>query len=400
MTVFVSLEERFARTADGQVWSGSTFSHSFWKRYLDVFDQVRVTARVANAKTTLQSWKRVNGEGVTFVALPYYVGPLEYAREFFSIGAAIQRALSRTDAVIMRAPSPIAHRVHRELTPGHPFGLEVVGDPYEVFSPGSVKHPMRPFLRRFMTNWLKDQCQEACAVAYVTRGALQRRYPPKGTAFSTTYSSIELGDGAFLANPRTFGVQTCPARIISVGTLEVLYKGFDILIDAVSGCIKAGLDIRLVIIGDGRCRLELEKRAQLCGIEQQVAFAGHIPAGEAVRNELDRADLFVLASRTEGLPRAMIEAMARGLPCIGSAEGGIPELLAAEDLVPRGNAMALARKIREVISDPDRMTRMSAANLARARDYHDFVLTGRRRQFFTYIREATQEWSKRHAYRH
>ena len=395
MPVFISLEERFARTADGQVWSGRTFSYSFWKRYLDVFEQVRVIARVANLKTRPQSWKRADGEGVTFVALPCYVGPLEYAIQFFSIRATIRKALSRTEAVILRVPSPIAHCVHRELAPGQAFGLEVVGDPYEVFAPGSVKHPMRPFLRRFMTNRLKGQCQEACAVAYVTSGTLQRRYPPRSMAFSTIYSSIELGDDAFLTNPRTFVVQTRAARIVSVGTLEVLYKGFDILIDAVSSCIKAGLQIELVIIGDGRRRLELQKRAQLCGIEQHITFAGRVPAGEAVRNELDRADLFVLASRTEGLPRAMIEAMARGLPCIGSAVGGIPELLAPENLVSPGDTALLARKIREVLSDPDRMARMSAANLARAHDYHDSVLTRRRRQFFTYIREVTQEWNER-----
>jgi len=59
------------------------------------------------------------------------------------------------------------------------------------------------------------------------------------------------------------------------------------------------------------------------------------------------------------MPRAMIEAMARGLPCIGSAVGGIPELLSSEDLVSRGDAGALALKIMEVVSQPDRMTRMS-----------------------------------------
>ncbi len=397
MRVFVSVEERFVRTADGRVWSGGSGSYSFWKRYLGVFGQVRVIARVANATKPPGSWwRRADGEGVAFDALPYYVGPLEYAQQYFSIKETIRKALSRMDAVIMRVPSPIAHCVQRELAPGHPFGLEVVGDPYEVLAPGSIKHAMRPFLRRLLTNQLKRQCCEACAVAYVTNGALQRLYPRKDTAFSTTYSSIELGDDAFLSNPRSFAVLTPPLRIISVGSLEVLHKGFDVLIDAVAACIKAGLQIQLVIVGDGRFRPELQQRAQLRGIGQQVRFAGQIPSGAAVRNELDYADIFILVSKAEGLPRAMIEAMARGLPCIGSAVDGIPELLPPEELVPRGDATALARKMTEVIKDPARMTRMSAANLARARDYHDSALTHRRRQFFAHVREATREWRRRH----
>ena len=88
----------------------------------------------------------------------------------------------------------------------------------------------------------------------------------------------------------------------------------------------------------------------------------------------------------------MIEAMARGLPCIGSTVGGIPELLPAEDLVPPGDAPALARKIMEVLGDPDRMARMSARNLATAAEYRDDILSERRRAFYTYLRDRTQAW--------
>ena len=59
----------------------------------------------------------------------------------------------------------------------------------------------------------------------------------------------------------------------------------------------------------------------------------------------------------------MVEAMARGLPCIGSAVGGIPELLPADDLVTPGDAPGLARKLQEVLSDPARLARMTAGAL-------------------------------------
>ena len=88
----------------------------------------------------------------------------------------------------------------------------------------------------------------------------------------------------------------------------------------------------------------------------------------------------------------MIEAMARALPCIGSAVGGIPELLPLEDLVPPGDAAALARKIREVVGDPGRMARMSARNLEKAKEYGEETLRTRRLEFYLQVKEHTRAW--------
>jgi glycosyltransferase involved in cell wall biosynthesis len=91
----------------------------------------------------------------------------------------------------------------------------------------------------------------------------------------------------------------------------------------------------------------------------------------------------------------MVEAMARGLPCIGSTAGGIPELLPAEDLVPPGNVAALSQKIHEVATDPARMERMAKRNLAKAREYSDGALQGRRTAFYAYLRQRTEQWLRR-----
>ncbi len=86
----------------------------------------------------------------------------------------------------------------------------------------------------------------------------------------------------------------------------------------------------------------------------------------------------------------MIEAMARGLPCIGSSVGGIPELLPSQDMVPAGDIEALAEKIAEVVSAPQRLARMSRRNLARASDYRETVLSGRRKEFYDYVERCTR----------
>jgi glycosyltransferase involved in cell wall biosynthesis len=88
----------------------------------------------------------------------------------------------------------------------------------------------------------------------------------------------------------------------------------------------------------------------------------------------------------------MIEAMARALPCVGSTAGGIPELLPEADMVPPGDAAALAAKLNEVLKDPARLARMSARNLEAAREYHVDKIRAKRLAFYTHVRESTEAW--------
>jgi glycosyltransferase involved in cell wall biosynthesis len=176
-----------------------------------------------------------------------------------------------------------------------------------------------------------------------------------------------------------------------------MYKGTDVLIDAIAESIKSGLDLTCVIVGDGKFRPVLMAQAEQRGMAGRIEFAGWVTAGQAVRRALDASDLFILPSRTEGLPRALVEAMARGLPCIGSAVGGIPELLDAPELVPAGDARALSLKIQEVLTNPNRMAALSRRNLTVARDYCDTVLNERRIHFYQLVRDLTHEWELRHS---
>ena len=176
------------------------------------------------------------------------------------------------------------------------------------------------------------------------------------------------------------------ARLVVVGSLAQPYKGIDVLLRAAARCIAAGRLVETVVVGDGKYRSELERLAVELGLENRVTFTGNLPAGAAVGTILDSADLFVLPSRTEGLPRALIEAMARALPCIASDVGGIPELLSPEDLVPAGDVAALAAATLGALGDPARLAAMSARNLAKATEFHHDALSARRRAFYGNLR--------------
>ena len=390
MNVVVTTEQHFDRTPDGRVWSSGSLS--FWTRYLAAFDAVRIVARVRNVPDPPLGFRLLSGPSITFAEVPDYLGPEQYLLRLTRVAAATAKAVQNDDAVILRVPGRIGTCVESRLRKTkRPYGVEVVGDPYDVFAPGAVSHPLRPLFRQWFTYRLRLVCGRACAAAYVTEQALQRRYPPAPQAFVTHYSSIELPLTAFVKAPRAPTLAR-GSKLIFVGTMAQLYKGPDVLIDAVKKCVNAGHDVELVVVGSGRYQLKMESRALANGLANRVQFRGQLTTPEAVRAELDQAHLFVLPSRQEGLPRAMIEAMARALPCLGSTVGGIPELLSAEDLVPPNDPPALANKICEVFGDPSRLTRMSARNLERAREYSDVALTDRRKAFYEHVRACTASW--------
>ena len=395
MRVIVSLRHRFERTPDGAIWTLGQFAYSFWTRYLGTFDHVNVVARVRQVAEALPASQRADGEAVTFSPVPYYVGPWQYLLRARQVHEAVRSAITWHEAIILRVPSQIASCAVATLwRAGFPYGVEVVIDPYDVYSAGSVEHHLRPLLRQWFSRRLRRQCAAAVGAAYVTAESLQRRYPPSEGAFSTHYSSVELPDSAFVPAPSTPSPINGPFRLITVCGLSYLTKGPDVLIDAVGECVHQGLNLNLILIGSGRCRAGLEAREAALGLGERVRFRGQLPSGEAVREQLDQADLFVLPSRAEGVPRAMIEAMARGLPCIGSTVGGVPELLTPDDLVPPGDVRALAGKIRDVWSDSDRLACMSKHNLEKAKEYRWEILRQRQDEFYRYLLRRTAEWQR------
>jgi glycosyltransferase involved in cell wall biosynthesis len=87
----------------------------------------------------------------------------------------------------------------------------------------------------------------------------------------------------------------------------------------------------------------------------------------------------------------MVEAMARGCPCVGSTVGGIPELLPAEDLVRPDDVEGLAAKLRELFFNPARLEQMTRRNLAKASEYRPELLDRRRTAFYRKVREQAED---------
>ena len=398
-TLLVASETHFDRTADGRVYSTTGIDgYGFWTRYLDVFDRVVVAARTRTGRV-VGGASRVDGPGVEVAALPDYRGPWAYVRMRPRLARAMRRAVASADALCLRAPGPIAGLAWR-LRGGRPYGVEVVGDPSDALAPGAVRSATRPFARVALARELRAMCRTADAVSYVTAGTLQRRYPARD--WSTSYSSIELDDEAFVSEDdvrrrylltrlATRGTSSDPWRFVFVGSLAQRYKGLDVAIDALALCRAQGLNAHMTIVGEGVERRRFEDRARTRDVDSSVGFVGQV-APTDVRRVLDGSDVFVLPSRTEGLPRAMIEAMARGVVCVGSCVGGIPELLPRSRLAPAGDVQRLAAILAGLCTNRQDLASLALADRAVALRYRSSALRPRRIALYERVRSATQNF--------
>lgn len=137
-----------------------------------------------------------------------------------------------------------------------------------------------------------------------------------------------------------------PGRIAAVGRLLHI-KGFDLLIEAAAGLPEA----RVAIMGEGEARADLEARIAAAGLGDRVALRGHV-APERMREELRRAAVLAMPSRFEGMPLALVEALAVGCPAVAAEVGGVPEVLTPEAgrLVPPEDAGALRVALADVLA--------------------------------------------------
>lgn len=150
-----------------------------------------------------------------------------------------------------------------------------------------------------------------------------------------------------------------PATVLFAGRLTRA-KNVDVLLAALAHLRREGIEARALIVGDGPERAALEARARDLGLDAD--FAGGV-AHARMADFYARGDVLVLASETEGWPKALTEAMAYGLICVGSDRGLVPQLLADGRgvVVPPGDVEALAAALAPLLRAPGAHREMARA---------------------------------------
>ncbi len=147
-------------------------------------------------------------------------------------------------------------------------------------------------------------------------------------------------------------------------------RDFDILLQAMVRLRRTVPAARLCIIGDGVLAADLAGQVRDLGLEEAVEMAGSL-GQECVRRRLWEAAVLAMPSRSEGMPLALLEALACGVPVVATGVGGVPEVLTdgAGLLVPPEAPEEMADALARVLQDPDLASSLSKAGSRRAADF-------------------------------
>ncbi|MGH9486444.1 MAG: glycosyltransferase [Terriglobales bacterium] len=269
------------------------------------------------------------------------LGGLAYWGKAVAIARHLERAgVERVHAHFITHPGLAAFIVQR-----------LTGLPYTV-----TVHAHDIFCHRAMLADKVRAAQAVIAISNFNRTWVERAVPPPRPAVHVVHCGIEWESYAALARSRYAVAAPARAmRLLAVGSLQP-YKGHRYLLDACAQLQRDGIGAVCRICGGGEQQRRLEKQITTLGLGTQVSLEG--PATEAqVMAALGWAEIFVMPSvrvasgKMEGLPVALMEAMAAGLAVVASGLSGIPELVHdGQDgiLVPPGDASALAGALRRL----------------------------------------------------
>lgn len=393
MDLLLVYEDKAALDREGNVYIGTAFSNSALECYFQHFDHVTMLVRRADISPDddkrLAGMNKVTNERLSVVFLP---NPTADIKSF--LDPRIHKEYKRTvleqitpeRAVIVRVPSTsgtIAADYCHEI--GKPYLAEAIGCPWDSLWNHSMKGKAlapqaRENLRRVMRN--------APYSVYVTNEFLQGRYPTKGITAAISDVELRPMDQSVLeARFAHIRNHTGKIKVATSGGL-VAYKGQQFVIEALSKLKAQGntnFEYHLAGSGDDETLRNLAKEL---GVENQVFFEGRL-AHEQMFPWLDEMDLYIQPSLQEGLPRAVMEAMSRGLPALGARTGGIPELLGAEYIFPRKGVDAIARMLPSIT--PEEMEHMAARNFERAKDYQKETLDKRRFELYSTFAKAAED---------
>jgi glycosyltransferase involved in cell wall biosynthesis len=363
-----------------QYYSNGELSREMLSRYTSNFDEVTVLTRQKkidklNGKLSLSSIPRVE-----FVEVPNFKSIKNYYK-VIKARKILDKEVAAADCVIARESSIGLLTIECAIARNKPYIVEFTGCPWDcLWNYGSLEAKIYAIYRYFKT---KKLVRKAPYVIYVTNKFLQKRYPTFG--ITTECSNVVISDfDESIIEKRLNQIAHSEKKMVlgTIGALSSKYKGFDTAIKALSILRKKmGSNIEYRLLGGGDNQY-IRRLAVKYGVEDLIRFDGTLPSGKPVFDWLDDIDIYIQPSRAEGLPRAVIEAMSRGCPVIGSDAGGIPELLDGNCIFHKSNYKQLAELILKNGFNEDWLKTQVLRNFEEATKYDKEKIELRRNSFF------------------
>jgi glycosyltransferase involved in cell wall biosynthesis len=385
MRVLLVTDHKFLQF-ESKIYDVFRIDETFFADYHYVFDNVSVLSRLIDVDSLPEGARRSDGNGVDFIP------GIHVAHRFFWVVTSklfniklIKSEIASSDGVIVRVPSELGtHAAFEAFRQKKPLLAEVVGDPEESIGNlgrGGIHYKL---LAAWEDYQMRRILKRATAASYVSRFSLQEKYPVSPGIHSDNISSLRL-DEQDISTAREYLKVSDPFKIIYLANLIPHKRHID-LIEVCAKLKAQGMSLEVHFAGDGFIKEKLKLSARDLGVDDIVKFHGHISEKKDIFNLLDKSDLFIMPSASEGVPRAALEAMARGLPVLGSEAGAIPEIVRETEVFRVGDIDGLMQLIKDVYQNPVRLTEMSSYSIKTARQYTSKILSDKRKALYTYFK--------------
>ncbi|MBL0349384.1 MAG: glycosyltransferase [Elusimicrobia bacterium] len=247
-----------------------------------------------------------------------------------------------------------------------------------------------PLKNNFLSRWKYRSVDALAAISTAVRRVVIEGGVPE-SKISVIPSGVDPAAHPSVADRNRFrserGFTPADRLVVHVGAL-VPHKDQATLLRAFALLRARGAADRLLILGDGPRREELERLTAALRLEDAVSFLGH--RGDVLEYTA-MADLFVFPSVDEGLGTALLDALVLGVPTAATAAGGIPDLYGgpgAPELTPPGDVESLARNMAAVLENPEEARRRAERGRERARGFSVSAMTDRYEALYQKLLEA------------
>ena len=329
-------------------------------------------------------------EGLEFVRVHKINSFKSLIIEYKENAAIVEEAVKKSDVCIAYLPSFVAVQVVKYAKKYNKPCLQlVIGCVWDAYwHHGILGKLIAPF--RYCA--VRNAVSKADYVIYVTQQFLQKRYPTNGR-FLGCSNVILPSSSSQVLDEKLYKIERIKYEkrsliLTTLAAVNVRYKGQEYVIRAIAKLARRGIyyEYRLAGIGDPAYLLKLAERL---GVSKQVIFCGVIPH-DKVFTILDETDIYIQPSKQEGLPRALIEAMSRACPALGSCTAGIPELLDKDCIFRNGDVDAICRLLTSF--DSEKMKLHAQRNYEESKKYELSLLEKQRNEFIDEFMENALEY--------
>jgi glycosyltransferase involved in cell wall biosynthesis len=310
------------------------------------------------------------GEGVELVGLPWYASltqPRAVLRSLSGSARRFWRLLDDVDTVWLLGP--YIHAIGFALLALARRRRVVLGVRQDLPRYVRSRHPGKRWIHAaadLLEGIFRVLARRLPVV--VVGPDLARRYARAPRLLELTVSLVGASD--VVADDAALAATDAPVRtLLSVGRLD-REKNPLLLLRALATLHAADPSWRLVVVGDGPMRGEVEARARALGLDGVADVRGYVPIDGELPRLYREADAFLHVSWTEGVPQVLFEAFAAGLPVVATDVGGVAQAAGeAALLIPPGDAPAAVAAVERLAADVELRRRLVAAGLRRVREH-------------------------------